>query len=408
MISAPGFIAGSDFLVPVFSLILHTNSIKMKHNTTIRYIAAVAILLLSCVFYACNKSSDKPGTDNSVNGFDKTAMLQYYADQVIIPGYAAMQQQLAALQTASDAFLATPSAGTQAALKTAYTAAHLQYERIAAFQFGPAETALLDIYMNFSGGLDYSFTTDGELTGFSIDSVTIEDNIAAGTYDLKAMTRKSFYSQGFPALNYLLFSEGAIARFATAKEKRVKYIQDVLLRMKTLTDQVATGWGTYRSDFIANTKTNVGSPIGNMVNQLAYQLDLMKGPRIGWPFGKQSGGLVFATKCEAYHAGISVALAVENLSALKNMYTAKASGKGLSDYLVALNKSTLNTDVLAQFDVAIAKLRLIPDPLSVSLVSQAPAVDAAYKEIQKLLTLLKTDVASATAVQITFMDNDGD
>ena len=46
--------------------------------------------------------------------------------------------------------------------------------------------------------------------------------------------------------------------------------------------------------------------------------------------------------------------------------------------------------------------------MSASLISQPAAADAAYKEIQKLLTLLKTDVASATAVQITFTDNDGD
>ena len=50
----------------------------------------------------------------------------------------------------------------------------------------------------------------------------------------------------------------------------------------------------------------------------------------------------------------------------------------------------------------------IPDPLSAALTSNAPLVDNAYKEIQKLLTILKTDVASATGVQITFMDNDGD
>lgn len=370
-------------------------------------IASLAVFSIG--FYACNKGDSGGGTDTAiVNGFNKTTMLTYYADNSIMPGYAAMQQKIAALQTASDAFLAAPSTATQAALKTAYTEAHLQYERVAAYQFGPAETALLDIFLNFSGGLDYSFTTSGQLTGFSVDSAAIESNILAGSYDLSAMTRSSFYSQGFPALGYLYFEPGAIAHFSTSPANRVKYVNDVLARMKTLVDKVAGEWTAYRSTFIANTKTNVGSPIGNMVNQLAYQMDMLKGPRIGWPLGKQSNGIVFATKCEAYYAGISVALAVENLSAAKRMYTASGSGKGLSDYLVALNRSQLNNDVLAQFDAAIAKLSLVPDPLSTSLTTQSATVDAAYKEVQKLLTLLKTDVASATAVQITFMDNDGD
>jgi hypothetical protein len=50
-----------------------------------------------------------------------------------------------------------------------------------------------------------------------------------------------------------------------------------------------------------------------------------------------------------------VALAVKNLSSLKRLYTAGGTGKGIADYLVALKKADLNTDVLAQFDLAIAK-----------------------------------------------------
>ena len=82
--------------------------------------------------------------------------------------------------------------------------------------------------------------------------------------------------------------------------------------------------------------------------------------------------------------------------------------RGLSDYIISLNHAALNTDVLAQFDLALDKLKAIPDPLSNSLLTQAATVDAAYKEIQKLVTLMKTDVASATAVQISYADNDGD
>ncbi|MGC4057200.1 MAG: imelysin family protein [Chitinophagaceae bacterium] len=362
------------------------------------------ILSVSCLFLSCTKDK-KTDDNNNTNGFDKTAMLTQYADQLILPGYQKMQDQVSALQTASEAFISTPSTATQNELKTAFTAAYLQYQRVAAFQFGPAETALLDAYVNYSGGLDYNFNTDGELTGFSVDTATIEANISSGSYTLNQPTRKTFYAQGFPALGYLYFGENAIARL---DGKRAAYIRSLTDRLKALTDKVSSDWNAYRSTFISNTQTNVGSPIGNLVNQLAYQMDILKGPRIGWPFGKQSGGVIFATKCEGYYAGISVALAVENLSSLRKLYTAGNSGKGLSDYLVALNQGTLNSDVLSQFDAAISKLSAIPDPLSQSLTTQTTAVDAAYKEIQKLLTLLKTDVASATAVQITFMDNDGD
>ena len=398
MLGVPLFIPITVFII----FCLHKYSRMRKVSLLFVLFSAFIV-----TFYSCKKSDPDTTTDPSNAGFDKTAMLKQYADELIIPEYAALQQKLAALQTASDAFVQAPSAATQAAVKTAYAAAHLQYEHVAAFQFGPAETALLDQYLNFSGGLDYSFTTAGELTGFSVDTTTIEKNISTGVYNLTVLQRSTFYSQGFAALSYLYFGPDAINKISVSPA-RVKYVQDVMTRTKTLVDKVASDWPAYRAEFIANTKTNVGSPIGNMVNQLAYQMDLLKGPRIGWPMGKQSNGQVFATKCEAYYAGISGALAAENLTSAKRLYTGSGTGKGLSDYLVSLNKATLDHDVQTQFDLAIAKLRAIPDPLSTSFTANAADVDAAYKEIQKLLTLLKTDVASATAVQITFMDNDGD
>jgi uncharacterized protein len=364
----------------------------------------IVLTVFIASLFSCNKDNKKD--DNQGTGFDKTAMLTSYADNLIIPAYSVMQQKIAALQTASDAFIANPSSSTQASIKTAYTEAHLQYIKIATFNFGPAENAILDNYLNFSGGLDYNFTADGELTGFSVDTTTIANNISSGSYNFTMLTRSGFYSQGFPALNYLYFGNEAITKMDS---KRAKYINDLLGRMKTLVDKVAGDWNTYRTTFIGNTQTNSGSPIANIVNQLSYQLDLLKGPRIGWPLGKQSAGKVFETKCEAYYAGISAALAEENLNSIKRLYTGNnVSGKGLSDYLISLNHSALNTDVLAQFDIALDKLKAIPDPLSNSLLTQSANVDAAYKEIQKLVTLMKTDVASATAVQISYADNDGD
>lgn len=365
------------------------------------YSSLVAVVLL-VLMIACSK--DKKDNNNAAV-FDKSGMLSYYADNLIIPGYQQLQTRLSELESSSEAFINSPNTGTQATLKNAFTQAYLQYQRVAAFQFGPAETALLDVYLNFSGGLDYNFNTDGQMTGFSVDTATIESNISSGAYNLAEQKRSNFYAQGFPALGYLYFGNDALSKMDS---KRAAYIRALVSRMKTLVDKVTTDWSSYRSSFIANTQTNVGSPIGNMINQLAYQMDILKGPRLGWPLGKQSAGVVFPTKCEGYYAGISVSLAAENLSSLKKLYTANNSGKGLSDYLIALKQTQLNTDVLAQFDVAIEKLKAIPDPLSGTLLTQPALADAAYKEIQKLLTLLKTDVASATAVQITFMDNDGD
>ena len=363
--------------------------------------STIAVIALSVL--SCNKPDKTDDTDKG--NFDKTAMLVQYADNQIIPAYATLQTNISELQAAIDAFASSPNSGTQAALKTAYANAHLQYIRCGLYNFGPAETAILDNFFNFTGGLDYSFTTDGALTGFSVDTATILNNIATSSNNFTSLSRASFYAQGFPALNYLCFEPNAIANMDA---KRAQYLKDIVARMKTLSDKVAADWASYRSTFVGNTQSNSGSPIANIVNQIAYQMDVLKGPCIGWPLGKASNGTVFASKCEAYYAGISLALAKERIAGIKSFYSGNGSGKGLSDYLVSLGQAQLNTDILAQMDIVATKLNDIADPLPTALTSQYPAVDATYKEIQKLVTLVKTDLPSVTAVQISYADNDGD
>jgi predicted lipoprotein len=353
----------------------------------------VALLMITVVvFYACSKSGGDGENNNPGNDAFKTSMLTNYADNLIVPAYTDFQSKVNALETAVNNFLNAPSAGTLDAVRPVFKDTYLSFERISMPFLGPASSIAANSYINTFPAL----------------TAKIEAGIQSGVYDF-TVSVVSDSIQGLPALDYLLFSTGAVAQFsATDAANRKKYVRDVVARIKLLTQNVLTQWnGGYRAAFIASLKTDVGSSIGLLVNQFALEMDRMKGPRIGWPFGKQSNGIVFANKCEAYYAGFSAALAVENLSSLKNYYTG-GSGSGIDDYLVLLKKDQLNKDVLAQFDVAINALKAIPDPMSVAFTNNAALVEEAYKQVQKLLTLLKTDVASATAVQINYMDNDGD
>ncbi|OOQ61756.1 imelysin family protein [Mucilaginibacter pedocola] len=355
--------------------------------------AAATVLAVATFVIACSKGGGG-GTPEPTNptGFDKTAMLTNYADALIIPAYTNLQTQATALETSVNTFLATPNATTQAALKTVFKDTYLRFEDVSVDQFGPAETALFNNFVNT----------------FPTDSAVIEGNILRGTYDLSA--NASISQQGLPALDYLLFNPHAVTDFTgTTATNRKKYVQDIVSAMKTRVSTVLNGWkNTYRATFIANTRSDSGSPIAFLINQFAFEMDQLKGPRIGWPFGKQSGGTQYPNNTEGFNTGISVALATENLTALKNMYNGGGSGKGMSDYVVSLSKQTLNSDVMAQFDKALSALRAVPDPYTTSMTTKKPEIEAAYREIQILLTLIKTDVASATGVRITYQDTDGD
>lgn len=363
-------------------------------------IAALSMLMV--LFYiSCSKKSN-PGDDKTANGFDKTAMLTNYADKLIIPAYEQMQLKLTGLQTSVNVFLATPNPTTQAALKTVFKDAYLQVERISVLEFGPSKDNSLIGFINTLPA--NTMKKIGEKTDLAI----MEENIASGNWILAQ--NSAVHQQGFPALDYLFFANDAIAKFTGSNSaNRKRYVQDVLDRIKSLLDQTLSTWkNTYRGQFISNTQSNSGSPISYLLNQFAYEMDMLKGPRIGWPFGTQSGGVQFPELCEAYYSGLSLDLTVENISSLKNMFTGGASDKGISDLLAALGNTQLKDEILNQFNVVDAKLKAIPGPLSSALTNNKLAIEDANKEIQLLLRLIKTDAVSKLGVQISYVDNDGD
>lgn len=352
----------------------------------------VALLLASAAFYSCTKKTDPTDPPATSNDAFKTAMLTNYANRIIIPAYSELNTNLATLETQLNGFLDKPSATTLEAARPAYKAAYLSYQATAAAYFGPASALLYNNYLNT----------------FPAAPKKIEQAVAAASYNFELPVVNDSI-QGFPTLDYLLFAPDAVEKFTgTQAVARKKYVRDVLARMKSLTANTLGQWnGSYKTTFTTSLKTDVGSSIAFLVNQFAYEMDRMKGPRIGWPFGKLSNGIVFADKSEGYYSGLTKELAVANLTSLKN-YFAGAQGDGIADYLVLLKKDALAQQVLTQFDVAIKAIEAIPQPMATSFSKNPTQVDEAYRQVQKLLTLIKTDVASATSVQITYQDNDGD
>ncbi len=351
------------------------------------------LLSLTCLaFYSCTTPNDGPDTPATSNDVFKTTMLTNYADRIIIPAYTELNKNLVALEMQLNGFLDKPSSATLEAARPAYKAAYLSYEATPAAYFGPASALLYNNYLNT----------------FPTGPATIEKAIAAGGYKFELPVVNDSI-QGFPALDYLLFAPNAVEKFSGAQATaRKKYVRDVLARMKSLTTNALGQWnGAYKASFVNSLKTDVGSSTAFLVNQFAYEMDRMKGPRIGWPFGKLSNGIVFADKSEGYYSGLTQELAVANLKSLKN-YFAGAEGDGIADYLVLLKKDALAQQVLTQFDVAIKAIEAIPQPMVASFAKNPTQVEEAYRQVQRLLTLMKTDVASATSVQITYQDNDGD
>ncbi|MDF2436322.1 MAG: hypothetical protein K0Q95_698 [Bacteroidota bacterium] len=368
----------------------------------------LSLVCLSLFFSRCDKK--KPEEEASPeSSFDKSGMLANIGDNLIIPAYADFNTSADSFQLSANAFISNPSHGSLDVLQSAFTKCYKKYQWISTYEFGPAETEFIRNSMNV----------------FPCDTIEINSKIAAANYDLSTIA--DIDVKGFPAVDYLLFGHhlndtAIVSLFSTDANasNRKTYLSTIISEIKNKAGIIYAGWqpngGNYISVFKNSTGSDVGSSIGLLVNQLCYDLELLKNARIAIPLGKRSLGVPLPEKSEAFYSGISVSLASEHLNSLENVYLGRSKqnvdGLGFDNYLNHIDaryfSGTLDAAIKSKFSAAKSKLSLITGRLSDAVISNPATVDAAYMELQQLVVLLKVDMTSALGVSITYVDNDGD
>jgi uncharacterized protein len=373
----------------------------MKKLTLILILFLFAVLLVDC-----KKKNILEEAELEVS-FDKSGMLSNYSNNLIVPNFQLAKQALDSFAISYNDFIQNKTVVNLLATRQKFNRAYHQYQLVSLFEFGPSENEIIRA----------SFNT------YPTDTLQINANIIAGTYNLGLAS--NIDAKGLPALDYLLYGKNIsdltlVSLFDTDLNapNRIAYFNACLSEMQTKLNTVFNEWNSgYKNSFNSNTGSEIGSSLGLLINQLNYEVDLIKNGKLGIPLGKRSLGIQLPEKCEAYYANnMSISLAKACLSTIENVYLGRSitgtDGLGLDDYLDALkaqhNSGTLNNAIKNQFAVAKSKLALVNEPLSNAVINDATAVEAAYTEMVKLLVLLKTDMPSAMGIVITYQDGDGD
>lgn len=367
----------------------------------IRFAAALAAFAV----WGCFDS----GTQDKTVHFDRAAMLANVADRLILPAYARLDEAAEALNEAVGELIEAPDSARADAARTALRASWLAWQSASAFEVGPASQVLLRQRLNT----------------FPTNATRIEANITAGTWNLETVS--NYEAKGFPAVDYVLHGRGgsldsllaSLSDSATGAA-RERYLQAITAEMAEQVAKVRKGWnmgdGKYRETFVSKLGTDIGSSLGELVNQFNFDYEILKNPKIGIPLGKKTLGVPLPAKVEAYYAGYSLVLAKAQLDALENLFRGRdslgADGPGFDDYLDALGtryqQGELSQAIKDRFAAARAALEAVPDPLDKSIVEVQAKVDKAYEEVQRMVVLTKTDMPSAFSVTITYQDTDGD
>jgi predicted lipoprotein len=371
-------------------------------NKTLSFACALLLAVLGII--SCGKKTDDGGGPPGPNlEVDRKALLTYWADSVVKPGYQRFNDKLAVLKTKTLVFSTTPTAANLVDARQAWQAAYVEWQRVELLEFGPAEQVSLRNHFNI----------------YPTDAAGINRNITTGSYDFELAT--AIPQQGFPALDYLLngvaSGDAAIAQLYAGSAGHRRYLADVMTKMDQTFATVYTQWnGSYRDTFISRTGTDASSSLSRVVNAYSlYYERFLRAGKIGIPAGTMTGTPLPA-KMEAYYTkgALSLQLATTAHSTVQQFFNGRAGQPSLKSYLNALGAKDSRTNqpltdiINAQFAVSYQKLGTLgPDLYTTFTARNADAV-ASYNEMQKAVRMIKVDMTSALSITVTYVDNDGD
>ncbi|MCJ8290269.1 MAG: imelysin family protein [Crocinitomicaceae bacterium] len=353
------------------------------HQLSILLIVAILSMASSC---------NKP--DDDVTPFDKESLLINFSDNLIAPSLSMLQTTMDQMESDFTGFQADPTQVNLDVLRNSWKDAYLTWQTVKPFDFGPIKS--------------YGFKA---ATGtYPSDTIKIEANVAAGSYTLASAG--NIDAVGLHSLDFLLHRANALS-FFLGDANYMTYTGDVIAKLRSETTTVANAWTSYATTFKASTGTETTSSFSELVNEFNRDYELAKVAKLGIPIGKQSLGIQMPYYLEARNSGISLDLLRQNVLALQRCYHGNAfamgnSGVGFDDYLIHLERTTLNETINANFSAILAKIDSFSGSMENEMSSNSQGLDELYMLMQGQVISLKTDMTSAFGVLITYQDNDGD
>ena len=353
-------------------------------------IQRISILLLIAVVSmasSCNKPEE-------VVPFDKGSLLTNFSDNLIAPALSNLESAMVQLQSDFVEFQAAPTQANLDVVRESWKQAYLSWQMVKPFDVGPIR--------------NYGFK--GSTGTYPTDTTKIEANIASGSYNLASAANVD--AIGLSALDFLLYRFDALTYF-TGDAHYMTYASDVIAKLVSETTTVKNEWASYAPTFKASTGTETTSAFSELVNEFNRDYELIKTAKVAIPSGVQSLGIPLPEYIEARNSGFSFELIRQNVRAINNIYQGNSNltgvdGVGFDDYLVHLERTSLDQTISVNFNEIIAKLDSFNGTFEEEINTNTQGVNELYNLLQGQVVNLKTDMTSAFGVLITYQDNDGD
>lgn len=365
----------------------------------------ILIFITTVVLMTSSSCGDKNDTNPIfTDNFDRKEMLTHWADEIILPAYTNYVNQTEQLVSAKNLFKDNPDNNNFNNLKAAYLKAYESWQQVAMFDIGAAEQIGLRNFTNV----------------YPTDTTAIQANIQSQNYNLELPS--NFDTQGFPALDYLLYGtadddSGILLQLSNPDQ--VQYLNDLINRIHSLSTQVLADWTSgYRDEFINNSGSSGTASVDKLVNDYLFYFErFLRAGKVGIPAGIFTGNTLSNT-VEAPYSSIyskeffNIALASFIDFYNGTSYDSATTGPSLKDYLLYVQEQNNTEDIASSIEqqLAIAQnaSEILSDSFKEQIENDHTKMLQVYDELQKVVILLKVDMMQALNIQIDYVDADGD
>ena len=340
--------------------------------------------------------------------FTRGEMLTNWADNIIIPAFEALSDDMDSLSLAANTFTEIPNQENLINLKQSWLNAYLAWQTVAMFDIGMAEEITLRNYMNV----------------YPLDAEEMTTTLLVGGYDLTSVNRQD--EQGFPALDYLLHglanSEPEIITFYTDEFDGPKYkifLTDLVERMRSLTYMVLIDWKErYREEFIERDGSGATESVNSMVNAYIYYFEkFLRSGKVGIPAGIFSNSPLSDRVEARYREDVSKELLIKSLNSAQDFFNGvhfsqEDSGMSLQGWIDYLEKTRdthhLDSLINNQFALIHAQVVNLNDDLGVQVTTDNIGMLETYDLMQEIVIFMKVDMLQLFDIKVDYVDADGD
>ena len=380
--------------------------LSLFFKSIIMYKNLVLVFFVSLLLVRCGGSDDDSSNNGEVKpvAYDRGKMLVHWADKIIIPAHNAFKLTLTDLDTSTKTFVASPDQSNLDDLRSKWLLSYKSWQHIEMFDIGKSEEIYFKSKMNV----------------YPIDKTWLDNNIEKGTYDLE--NANNYSSQGFPAIDYMLYGIGAddtaILNKYNANNSFTNYLTDLVNKMVSTTDLVINDWTNYRATFVGSTDNTASSSVNKLTNDFIYYYEKgLRANKVGIPAGVFSGAPLKGNVEAFYKKDVSKDLLLEAMDASIKFfngtsYDGVSSGPSLKSYLTHLNSTkggaTLSSLVATKLETAKSQINSLSNDFVIQIETDNNKMLTAYDAIQAVVVLLKVDMLQAFNINVDYTDADGD